>query len=122
MDFARAKRRRPIAEPGKTAQQQAKTNPRPATHDIAFSPDGQRLASASWAETIKVWDVATGQELLTLTGHTNTVYGVAFSPDGQWLYSPSQPARGKSGTGCVNSPDDRKLSRIDLISQLLVEV
>ena len=37
---------------------------------MAFSPDGKRLASASADETVKVWDAATGQETLTLKGHT----------------------------------------------------
>ena len=32
---------------------------------VAFSPDGKRLASASWAATVKVWDAQTGQELLS---------------------------------------------------------
>ena len=31
---------------------------------------------------MKVWDAATGQETLTLKGHTGRVNGVAFSPDG----------------------------------------
>ncbi len=37
---------------------------------VAFSPDGKRLASASQDGTVKVWDAATGQEILTLKGHT----------------------------------------------------
>ena len=39
--------------------------------------------------TVKVWDAATGQESLTLTGHTSWVDSVAFSPDGQRLASAS---------------------------------
>ena len=56
---------------------------------MAFSPDGQRLASASFDQTVKVWDARTGQESLTLKGHTSLVRSVAFSPDGQRLASAS---------------------------------
>jgi serine/threonine protein kinase len=60
-----------------------------AVISVAFSPDGQRLASASQDQTVKIWDSATGKELFALKGHAGLVRSVAFSPDGQRLASGS---------------------------------
>ncbi len=59
-----------------------------SVESVAFSPDGRLLASASYGE-IKLWEVATGREVLTLRGHTDWVRSVAFSPDGRLLASGS---------------------------------
>ncbi|MDE0638012.1 MAG: WD40 repeat domain-containing protein, partial [Candidatus Poribacteria bacterium] len=56
---------------------------------VAFSPDGQTLASGSSDYTIRLWDVATGEHKQTLQGHIDHVDSVAFSPDGQTLASGS---------------------------------
>jgi hypothetical protein len=56
-----------------------------SVYSVSFSPDGQTLASASDDQTIKLWKVETGEELLTLTGHENSVLSVSFSLDGQTL-------------------------------------
>ena len=63
---------------------------------VAFSPDGQRLASGGnelrrgQTNTATVWDVSTGKELFELKGHGDVVLGVAFSPDGNRLASGSR--------------------------------
>ena len=56
---------------------------------VAFSPDGTTLASGSFDETIKLWDMATHDCVVTLTGHTEWVTSVAFSPDGKLIASGS---------------------------------
>ncbi len=52
---------------------------------LEFTPDGKTLASAGADRTVKLWDVATGQELLTLEGPTSPVWLLRFSPDGRVL-------------------------------------
>jgi WD40 repeat protein len=56
---------------------------------VAFSPDGQLLASASDDHTVKLWRVTDGFLLATLTGHFEEVTSVAFSHNGEMLASGS---------------------------------
>ena len=54
---------------------------------VAFSPDGQYIATASWDHTASVWDAKTGKSVSLLSGHQGQVNSVAFSPgpDGTYL-------------------------------------
>jgi WD40 repeat protein/tRNA A-37 threonylcarbamoyl transferase component Bud32 len=60
-----------------------------SVNGVCFSPDGRRLATASWDRTVRLWDAATGQELRALTGHAGSLTSVCFSPDGRRLASAS---------------------------------
>ncbi len=105
---------------------------------VALSPDGQRLASASWDRGAKdanrppelfVWDVSSGQRLYALP--TNApIFHLAFSPDGGqcvaavadgmiWLWPTSSPQQRRMLTGhsmaatCVAfSPDGKRLASV----------
>jgi hypothetical protein len=57
---------------------------------VSFSPDGRTLASGSYDQTVRLWDVASGKELRKLEGHASYVLSVSFSPDGRTLASGSQ--------------------------------
>ncbi len=54
---------------------------------VAWSPDGEQVASAASDSRIILWDASSGQRLLTLHGHAGEVNSVAFSPDGTKLVS-----------------------------------
>jgi len=50
---------------------------------VAFSPDGQRLASGGSDDTVRHWDVTTGRQLWLVSGQPEGVFTIAFSPDGK---------------------------------------
>ena len=52
---------------------------------VAFSSDGQRLASGSWDQTVKFWEVSTGEPLGIVISKMKEIQALAFSRDGRWL-------------------------------------
>jgi WD40 repeat protein len=58
------------------------------THDMLFHPDGNKIFS-TYDNDIRVWDLNTGQEIQTLSGHTDIVSSLSISADGEKLVSSS---------------------------------
>jgi WD40 repeat protein/tRNA A-37 threonylcarbamoyl transferase component Bud32 len=54
---------------------------------VAYSRDGQHLASASYDCSVRIWELASGKETFALKGHFGAIYSVAYSPDGLHLAS-----------------------------------
>ena len=66
---------------------------------VSVTPDGTRAISASDDQTLKVWDLSTGEEVRTLTGHSGGVTAVSVTPD---------------GTRAISASDDQTLKVWDL--------
>jgi hypothetical protein len=62
---------------------------------VGFSPDGQRIVTGSSDKTAKMWETASGKELLTMKGQLGMVWSVAFSHDGHRMVRASLDSRAK---------------------------
>lgn len=58
-----------------------------AVYGISFSPDGRRLATGSYDQTIRLWDVNSRRVVHVLKGHEDQIFRIAFSPDGKQVTS-----------------------------------
>jgi WD40 repeat protein len=61
-----------------------------SVYAVAIAPDGKTPISASYDNSLKIWDIETGREVRTLTSHTNSVFAVAIAPDGKTPISASR--------------------------------
>lgn len=58
-----------------------------AVYTVAFSPDGNTLASGGYDRMITIWDIETGEAIVQITGHEESVSSIEFSLDGEYLVS-----------------------------------
>jgi WD40 repeat protein len=66
---------------------------------LAFDPKHRLLATAGLDRTVRLWDLATGREVLTFRGHTAPVHSLAFSPNGDRIASVAEPNWGAGPGG-----------------------
>jgi len=62
---------------------------------VAYSPDGQFIVTASFDQTVRLWDAATGKEARVFAGETAPVPSIALSSDGKRLVTSGM--RGRKG-------------------------
>src|SRR5262249_32528767 len=81
---------------------------------LAYSPDGRLLATEEWANTVRLWENATGQQRAVVQLADN-VPAIAFSPDGRFLAM-------AYGGGFRQAAKDGKKGNEDLDKVCLVDV
>jgi len=70
-----------------TGEERLTLGPHAAVASASFSPNGQRIVTGSWDNSARIWDAATGKDLVKLEGgHTAAINHCAFSPDAAGRY------------------------------------
>jgi WD40 repeat protein len=89
---------------------------KPRVNSVVFNGDGSRLLSTSDDNTAKIWDVHTGELLLSFEQHENIVVHGAFSPDGHRVVTASKD---KTAMVFDAEPKTRTLAEIVALAEKL---
>ena len=81
---------------------------------VSFSPDGRKLATASFDKSVRLWCGLTGKYLATLRGHVGAVYALAWAPDSRLLLSGSKDSTLKVWDSGAATADGRCKIAVDL--------
>jgi WD40 repeat protein/serine/threonine protein kinase len=82
----------------------AKGSWRGIVNHVAFSPDGQRVATASGDDTARVWNAVTGQPVTAPLKHNDKVNHAAFSPDGKRVITASDDETARVWDAATGDP------------------
>lgn len=88
-------------------------------HSVGFSPDGRKLVTGGFGDTVKIWDVKTGNVLQSLSGSNAEGASVGFSADGKYVVSGSYDKTiriWESGSGKLVSALEDHTGRITSIA------
>ncbi len=71
---------------------------------VKVSPDGKKLATASWDSTGRVWDFQTGEPLTPPLRHRRRLYQITFSPNGRLVATASEDATARLWDAATGQP------------------
>ncbi len=84
-------------------------------YGVAWSPDGNRLATTTAKHSVEIWNAATRQAETDLPGHTGHVFAVNWSPEGDHIATASQDGSVRIWNTRSSTHEARLLGHTDMV-------